>query len=622
MAFATPSSPRPLPELVTRLSRHRAGLQSLLDVTAWAVGLTVATALRFDFSVDPDDWEGVTAGGLLSAIGIAALLQILTSLGTGLYMGRWRFGSFEEIRKLIAATVVPTIVLAIANLTVLDRVLPNGVVVLGGILALGIMCGVRYAWRLGLERRLRPSEATATKVLVFGAGEGGFQLLTSMLRNPESQFLPVALLDDDPAKQRLRLLGVPVCGDRTAIAEVAACTGAKVMVIAIPGATSEVLREISSLAVAEGLDVRILPAVAELLGGPVEVGDIRPITPADLLGRHMVDTDLDSIAGYLTGRRVLVTGAGGSIGSELCAQVVRFAPASLVMLDRDESALHAVQLRIEGRAMLDDRSLVVCDIRDRARLEEIFDEHRPEVVFHAAALKHLPLLEMHPTEALKTNVYGSWALLDLAAERGVDHFINISTDKAADPSSVLGYSKRIAEMLTADVAARTEGTFLSVRFGNVLGSRGSVLTAFAAQVAAGGPVTVTDPEVTRYFMTVEEAVQLVIQAGAVGRDGEVLVLDMGTPVRIDDVARQLVSQAPRKVEITYTGLRPGEKLHEVLFGEGEVDERPSHHLISQVPVPPLGIEAVHTAFDHVRGDDAVRDRFSDLCRAAGSVRPD
>jgi FlaA1/EpsC-like NDP-sugar epimerase len=311
------------------------------------------------------------------------------------------------------------------------------------------------------------------------------------------------------------------------------------------------------------------------------------VTHADLLGRHEVDTDVDSIAGYVTGKRVLVTGAGGSIGSELSRQLYRFAPASLILLDRDESALHAVQLSIEGRALLDSRNLVVCDIRDVDRIDQVFDEHEPEVVFHAAALKHLPLLQMHPEEALKTNVWGTQVLVDASLRTGVERFVNISTDKAADPCSVLGYSKRLAERLTAAAANHGDGVFLSVRFGNVLGSRGSVLTAFSSQIDAGGPVTVTDPEVTRYFMTVEEAVQLVIQAGAVGRDGEALVLDMGEPVRIDDVARRLIAESDRPIEVVYTGLREGEKLHEVLFGPGEQGTSPCHPRISHVPVPPL-----------------------------------
>jgi FlaA1/EpsC-like NDP-sugar epimerase len=286
----------------------------------------------------------------------------------------------------------------------------------------------------------------------------------------------------------------------------------------------------------------------------------------------------------------------------LCRQIIRFAPADLIMLDRDDSGLHEVQLSIEGRAMLDSRSLVVCDIRDESALASVFAEHRPEVVFHAAALKHLPLLEMWPAEAVKTNVFGTQNLIDAAKQAGVAKFVNISTDKAANPTSVLGYSKRVAERLTAEAGNDGNGAYMSVRFGNVLGSRGSVLTTFRQQIEAGGPVTVTDPEVTRYFMTVEEAVQLVIQAGAIGDNGDALVLDMGEPVRIADVARQLVAQAPRPVEIVYTGLRPGEKLHEDLLGTGEADLRPRHPLISHVPVPTMGMQEVSSVL--TRGDSA------------------
>ncbi len=363
--------------------------------------------------------------------------------------------------------------------------------------------------------------------------------------------------------------------------------------VAVPSASARLIREVSAQADEAGLWVKVLPPVSELFGAEVSVADLRPITEADLLGRHEIDTDMDEIAGYVTGQRVLVTGAGGSIGSELCRQIYRFAPAELVMLDRDESALHAVQLSIEGRAMLDTPNLIVADIRDGARIEKVFELKRPEVVFHAAALKHLPLLEMHPGEALKTNVWGTQNLLDAARRHAVLKFVNISTDKAADPCSVLGYTKRVAERLTASTADQSPGTYLSVRFGNVLGSRGSVLTTFRSQIDSGGPVTVTHPDVTRYFMTVEEAVQLVIQAGAVGGDGEALVLDMGEPVRIDDVARRLIEQADRRVEIVYTGTRPGEKLHEILLGSGEADHRPRHPLISHVQVPPLPWDTVN-----------------------------
>ncbi len=291
----------------------------------------------------------------------------------------------------------------------------------------------------------------------------------------------------------------------------------------------------------------MLPSTNQLLTDHVGIRDIRDINLTDVLGRNQLDTDIDAIAGYLTGRRILVTGAGGSIGSELCRQIHRFAPAELMMLDRDESALHAVQLSIHGRAMLDSDDVVLCDIRDARAVTDIFLNRRPEVVFHAAALKHLPMLEQYPAEAVKTNVIGTHNVLEAARLSRVERFVNISTDKAANPASVLGYSKRIAEGLTAAHASKVEGTNLSVRFGNVLGSRGSVLTSFAKQISAGGPVTVTDPDVTRYFMTIEEACQLVIQAAAIGRAGEALVLDMGEPIRIVDVARQLIRQAGRRV---------------------------------------------------------------------------
>jgi len=282
---------------------------------------------------------------------------------------------------------------------------------------------------------------------------------------------------------------------------------------------------------------------------------------------------------------VLVTGAGGSIGSELCRQIHRFGPAELIMLDRDETALHGVQLSLHGRALLDSPDVVLGDIRDIQFVTRLFEQRRPDVVFHAAALKHLPMLEQYPGEAVKTNIWGTLSVLDAAKSVGVERFVNISTDKAANPCSVLGYSKRLAEGLTASAAHDADGTFLSVRFGNVLGSRGSVLTTFAAQIEAGGPVTVTDPSVTRYFMTVQEAVQLVIQAAAIGRDGEALVLEMGQPVRIADVAQQLIDLADSEARIVFTGLRHGEKMHEDLFSDDEPDDRPVHPQVSHVGVP-------------------------------------
>jgi FlaA1/EpsC-like NDP-sugar epimerase len=368
------------------------------------------------------------------------------------------------------------------------------------------------------------------------------------------------------------------------------------LLIAIPSADSTLISDISARARAISMDVKVLPAVQNLNERPLDTSDIRDLTDEDLLGRRKIVIDLQQISDYLVNRRVLVTGAGGSIGSELCRQLARFNPAELIMLDRDESALHEVQLSIHGRALLNTPQTVLADIRDAETIKHIFTTRKPEVVFHAAALKHLPLLETYPTEAYQTNVLGTLTLLEASAQAGVGVFVNISTDKAANPISVLGYSKRIAERITAHFGKTiSSGKYMSVRFGNVLGSRGSVLMSFRDQIANGGPLTVTHRGVTRYFMTISEAVQLVIQAGAIGKSGEALVLDMGTPVSIYDVAKQLVTNSGKAIEIEIVGLRAGEKVHEELFGDGEADVRPAHPLISHVQVPSISSDEVPTA---------------------------
>ena len=570
-------------EPLEHLAGLRGPIQASADALSWLLAMWLANAVRWDFR------EGQLAySGLAALAGIAALLQLGLGAVLHLYRGRYRFGSFEEVAGVVAAVGSTGAAITLLNLAQRDRFgVPRSVPGTGALFTLVLAVGVRYAWRLFLERRTRPSEEASDPLLVFGAGAGADQALAAMLRDREGRYVPVGILDDDPRKRNLRIRGVRVLGTRAQIASAAADTGARTLLIAVPSAGAALVRDISALAEAAGLSTKVLPPVDQLIDGQVNVEDIRDLDLADLLGRRQIQLDLGSIAHYLTGKRVLVTGAGGSIGSELCRQLATYGPSELMMLDRDESSLHAVQLSITGRALLDSEDLILADIRDIAHLNRIFEERKPQVVFHAAALKHLTLLERHPGEAIKSNVWGTLAVLEAARAGGVERFVNISTDKAANPESVLGYSKRIAERLTAYVAGESEGLFLSVRFGNVLGSRGSVLTAFTAQIEAGGPVTVTHRDVTRYFMTVQEAVQLVIQAAAVGADGEVLVLDMGEPVRIDDVARRLVDDSSRRVEIVYTGLRPGEKLHEDLIGTDEVDSRPRHPLVSQIPVPAI-----------------------------------
>lgn len=581
------------------LARHVPVRRVLADAVIWVVASAVGSLA---LGASP---RHAAVIGLLGAS-----VQLLIGAGTGLYRGKWRMGSFDEGRVVCAAAlsggailVLIRFVASLFSTTIAFSGSTPFVAVTGMLLARGLR-------RHSNERDRRPT-GDMKPVLIYGAGDGGTQLVRAMLGNRSSRFLPVALLDDDPEKKNLRIQGVPVLGTRAELADVAERTNATLLILAMPSAGARVIRDLSEIAARAGVEVRVLPPTRELVEGTVALSDIREVTEADLLGRRTIDTDLTAIAGYLTGRRVLVTGAGGSIGSELCRQIDQFKPDQLIMLDRDESALHSVQMSLEGRALLDTRNLVVADIRDAARVDEVFAEHAPQVVFHAAALKHLSLLEMYPAEGWKTNVLGTNNVLRSAAKVGVNHFVNISTDKAADPESVLGYTKRIAERLTAWYANRTRGDWVSVRFGNVLGSRGSVLQAFRAQVDAGGPLTVTHPNVTRYFMTPVEACELVIQAAAVGDRGEALVLDMGEPVKILDVAKRLAAAAPIDIDIEFTGLRPGEKLHESLVSMSELDIRRAHPLISHVPVPPI-VPTQLGLFD-AHSDDSARRSMVAMC---------
>jgi FlaA1/EpsC-like NDP-sugar epimerase len=584
------------------------------DVLAWTCCLTAA-----GWAVHDVTGSKITLSLAVRALPAVWALALGCGRAAGLYRGRYQRGSFDEVLAVSAAAFGTGLVLVVLTALALPGQREAIRTVAGGsALALLAMLDARYVL-FAVRQRSGAAAPTpsALRVIVFGAGAAGGQLVRNLIRQPAAEYLPVALLDDDPAKRRLRIHGVPVLGDRTGMAQAAAQTGATVCVIAIARPSGTAIAELTALAEHCGLVPKVIPSVSELLSGSARIDGVRDPRLSDLLGRRPVQTDIAAVAGRFAGRRILVTGAGGSIGSELCRQLYRFGPAELIMLDRDESALHAIQLDLHGRALLDSEETVLADIRDARRVHQVFEQHRPEIVFHAAALKHLPLLERYPAEALKTNVWGTLTVLEAAVATGVATFVNISTDKAANPVSVLGYSKRAAERLTAYLAGQATGTFLSVRFGNVLGSRGSVLTALSAQVAAGGPVTVTHPDVTRYFMTADEAVQLVLQAAVIGRDGEVLVLDMGEQVRIADMARRLVAAVPRQVEIVFTGLRPGEKLTEDLLGRGELDDRPYHPLIRHVPVTPLPPDLV-TSLDPADGAESMRAQLA-RCAQGGAL---
>jgi FlaA1/EpsC-like NDP-sugar epimerase len=586
----------------------RTAAEAGYDVVTWICGLLVAAGAT----------SGLAGGRPRMAafwFGAPGLCALVAGCGltAGLYRGRYLRGSRDEVKAVMLAAVLTACCLVVVGsiLTPGQRARPETVGV-GAALALVAMLGARYVAFAARLRSLPPGPA-AVKIIVFGAGDAGALLIRRLTTQSDVAYQPIAILDDDPAKRRLRIHGVPVLGGRGQMAEVAASTGARVLVIAIAGETGKVIQDLTDAAERCGLVPKVIPSLRELLSGGAQIEGVRDPRIGDLLGRRAVMADIASVREHIADQRVLVTGAGGSIGAELCRQLHQLGPAQLIMLDRDESALHAVQLMLHGRALLDSEETVLADIRDRRRVREVFERSRPSIVFHAAALKHLPLLERCPAEALKSNVLGTLTVLEAAADHGVNSFVNISTDKAANPVSVLGYSKRITERLTAYMSARANGRYVSVRFGNVLGSRGSVLTALSAQVAAGGPVTVTDPQVSRYFMLADEAVHLVLQAAAIGRGGEVLVLDMGEPVRIADMARRLAASSGRQVDIVFTGLRPGEKLIEDRLGQGENDLRPFHPLICQVPVPPLGADEV-TVLDLDAGADSLHQALARLAR--------
>lgn len=585
----------------------RFGTQFGLDAISWAFAIALAEVFRYEF-----DLARIAVVPMLLLIACAVALQLVVGWMFHLYQGRFTYGSFAEVRALGAAVLVVAAILGVPVLVLGTSLgIPRSTVLIALPIGLLFMFAIRYLKRLYVEHKYRP-RADAARTLIYGAGHLGEALVRRIRTEPESGLLPVGLLDDEPSYRNLRHGNVPVRGTLADLDRVASETKASVLVVAIARANSAMLRKVSDDGRRLGLQVKVVPRLGEILSGEAGPSEVRDLSIEDLIGRHPVDTDVESIAGFLTGRRVLITGAGGSIGSELCRQILKYSPAELIMLDRDESGLQNAQLGTAGHGLLDTRDVVLADIRDEGALRAVFHERRPEVVFHAAALKHLPMLEQYPEEAWKTNVIGTLNVLTAARDAGVDTFVNISTDKAANPTSVLGHSKRVAEKLTAWMAAETGFRFLSVRFGNVIGSRGSMLPTFSALIDAGGPVTVTHPDVTRFFMTIPEACQLVVQAGGIGAPGEVLILDMGEPVRILDVAQRMIEMSGKDIEIIFTGLRDGEKLHEDLVGASERTERPRHPKIWHARVETLSPDGL----DKPRWNERMRRRPRDNATAA------
>jgi FlaA1/EpsC-like NDP-sugar epimerase len=542
----------------------------------------ITLVLRFDGSVPPNYWRS-----FLSFMPVVAVIHLLCNYLLGLYGQMWRYASVEEARRVVVAGVIGGALVVAAGVAWPAglNALPRPVMVFGAVLSLLGFGAIRFQSRLFSFRR-RSVPTTVARVLVVGAGSAGSLLLKDLSGNPTLGLKPVGVVDDDPRKHRLSLNGVPVLGTTEAIPSLVRRLQVDQVLLAMPSATSEVVRDVAALCEKSEVTLRVLPSVHEIVNGRVTARDIRDLRIEDLLGRQQVVTDLDAVRSILEGRTVLVTGAGGSVGSEIARQVLSFGPSSLILLDHDETHLYDVVEELN-----DDRiQAVLADIRERGRMIELFMTLRPQFVFHAAAHKHVPMLEFFPEEAVLTNVIGTANVVDAAVASGVSRFVMISTDKAVRPASVMGATKWFGEQIVRSVDG-PRSTFCAVRFGNVLGSRGSVIPTFLRQIERGGPVTVTHPDMARYFMSLQEAVELVLQASALSSGGDVLTLEMGEPVNILELARRLIrlsGRVPgRDVVIEIVGPRPGEKLVEEIVNTDE-DVQPTTHpgiVLSRPPVP-------------------------------------
>jgi FlaA1/EpsC-like NDP-sugar epimerase len=554
-----------------------------LDTSVVLVAYLMPLVVRFDGAVPLQYW----ANFWLFAP-VAVVLHLLVNFGFGLYGQMWRYASVQEARRVVlaAATSGALVLVGASWLGGATRYLPLSVVVLGAGLSLMGFGAIRFQSRLFAFRRRVVSE-DRKRSLIVGAGDAGAMLVRDVLRNASLDLEPVAIVDDDPKKIGRSLHGVPIVGSREDLPGLVQRLRVDQVLLAIPSATSEVVQRVAALCEGADVTLRVLPSVHELVGDRVSARDIRDLRIEDLLGRQQVETDLEAVAALIRGRRVLITGAGGSIGAEISRQVAAFDPSSLLILDHDESHLHDLGLQLGDGTPVQP---LLADIRDQDRVLGLFLKYRPEVVFHAAAHKHLPVLEDNPEEALRTNVFGTANVAEAAVAAGVRRFVLISTDKAVRPTSVMGASKWFAEQVIRSLD-QDGGVFCSVRFGNVLGSRGSVIPTFFQQIARGGPVTVTDPEMARYFMSLQEAVQLVLQAAALSRGGEVFTLDMGEPVNIMDLARKLIhlsGRVPNKdIAIAVIGKRAGEKLIEDLVDPAERPASSAHpSIVVSHPVRP------------------------------------
>jgi len=540
----------------------------LHDILATGLTWYVSFLLRFNFSIPPENMST-----LFSSMVFVFVIHAIVFRGYGLYRSLWRFASLPDLRRIVMSVGVASLFVAMTLFLYrrLDQV-PRSVLVLHPILLIGVMGGSRFLYRYWKDGRVFSFHTVAqTPVLLLGAGHAASLLLRDMSRVGEWHV--VGILDDDLSKKGRLLSGVPVLGPISDLPHFAKQKEVSHVIIAMPSASPERKRRVVEVATSTGLGVFTVPSLDDILSGRVAVSRVQRVELADLLGRGQVQLDNAGVQEFLSGKIVLVTGAGGSIGAELCRQIARFSPARIVLLDASEFALYKIQQEFEERYPSVPVVSLTRDVRDALSIQEVFRCYTPHVVFHAAAYKHVPLMEnFNCWEALKNNVFGTLVVAETSLNFGVEKFVMISSDKAVNPVNVMGATKRLAEMVCQSLSKRNATKFVTVRFGNVLGSTGSVIPKFREQIAQGGPVTVTHPDITRFFMLIPEAAQLVLQAGLMGRGGEIFVLDMGNPIKIVDLARDMIRLSgftDNEIKIVYTGLRPGEKLYEELLADQE-----------------------------------------------------
>jgi FlaA1/EpsC-like NDP-sugar epimerase len=538
------------------------------DVVAAALAWYLAFWLRFNTEIPEANFHTMVNSMLW-----VVPLQAAIFFAAGMYRGIWRYASVPDVQRIAIGVIVS--VLAIVLLLVMlppdPPPVPRSVVLLDPILLIMLMSGSRLSYRVWKERRQRDAQGGRGKpAIILGAGDAAADLLKNLAR--ASDWRVVGLLDDNPAKRGREIQGVSVLGRLEDLADIAPRLGVERAIIAMPG-SHQARRRALEICRRAGIQALTVPSFHDLVSGKVTVSQVRNIELDDLLGRDPVLLDESRLKQWIEGRSIMITGAGGSIGSELCRQIARFGPARLVLYEHNEFALYRIEQEFSEQYPRIELACVIGDVKNAARLNEALAAYRPQILFHAAAYKHVPLMEQHNAwEAIQNNVLGTWRVAEAAIAHGVEKFVFVSTDKAVNPTNVMGASKRLAEIVCQGMQARSATHFVMVRFGNVLGSTGSVIPKFREQVARGGPVTVTHPEITRYFMSIPEAAQLVLQAGFMGTSGEIFVLDMGEPVRIVDLARELIrlsGYGESDISIEYIGLRPGEKLFEELLADGE-----------------------------------------------------